>query len=365
MDTEKEKATHLTQQAIPTELPPLTGWKEIPINENGEPLVPLGPFSENSEVYTHSIYYGEKSDSPYSSGSLEGSLVTMFVRKEVADQLKLAQSLLPKGMHLIAFDTYRTLQVQQSLYDVYIDELKNQHPDWSDEKLSEKTQKFVSIPSTEPDRPSPHNTGGAVDVAIFKLPDNIEQEIREIDVEISRYGLSDWEKVYQLEMKRISLIEQNMQVLNFGTSFDYGGSEASLSYYEKLSSQKELNLDENEAMLNRRLLYNIMTNVGFEPYEDEWWHFNSKKSQMGAKVADLDHAEYGAKELSQKNQEHEKMRSGHLKGSQIIYNNQELYKLGVLPANSPFMKAAIAGVDEVGNIRDTQSPIAEIIKPQK
>ena len=86
---------------------------------------------------------------------------------------------------------------------------------------------------------------------------------------------------------------------------------------------------------------------------------------MGAKVADLDHAEYGAKELSQKNQEHEKMRSGHLKGSQIIYNNQELYKLGVLPANSPFMKAAIAGVDEVGNIRDTQSPIAEIIKPQK
>ncbi len=364
MVSEKETTSFLTQKAIPIELTSISGWKEIPIIENGEPLVPLGPFSSNDIIFTHSIYFGEKKDSPYPSGSLEGGLITMFVRKEVAEQLKHAQNLLPKGMHLIAFDTYRTLQVQQSLYDVYFEELKKIHLDWDEEQLSKETQKFVSVPSTNPTRPSPHNTGGAVDVAIFSLPEDIENQIEQINAGIEELGIDNWERVYQLEMRKIALTESNMHLLNFGTKFDYGGVEASLSYFEKLSSSRELNTEEQEVLSNRRLLFNVMIESGFEPYPDEWWHYNSKKSQMGAKIAGINNAEYGAIHLSQENLKHEEMRKGHLLGSTRIYNSEFTSKLGYLFSPSDTMRAARVGVSEIGDIRSTQSPMAAVIKPE-
>ncbi|MDD5415673.1 MAG: M15 family metallopeptidase [Candidatus Daviesbacteria bacterium] len=363
MDSEKVSDSALLDSPIPLELYSLAGWKEVPIRENGEPLVPLGPFSGSDEIFTHAIYFGEKKDSPYPSGSLEGSLVTMFVRQEVVRQLKRAQALLPSGMHLLVFDAYRTLQVQQSLYDVYLNELKKIHPDWTDDQLSVDTQRYVSVPSTDSNRPSPHNTGGAVDVAIFQLPEEVEIDVQRINNELATLENKDWEEAYRLEMRKIGLIEANMQLLNFGTRFDYGGVEASLNYFEKLATKRSLTAEEQEAQSNRRLLYNTMVNVGFEPYEDEWWHFNSKKSQMGAKVAGLDHAEYGPMQLSPENSAHEKMRRDHWTGSVIISNHDFGSKLG-LPL-SPAMRAAQAGVSEVGDIRNTQSPCAEVITPQK
>ncbi len=362
LDGERKFNPDLTSRPVPIELPSMTGWKEVFLRENGEPLVPLGPFSCNDEIFTHSIYFGEKKDSPYPSSSLEGSLVTMFVRQEAAQQLKKAQLLLPTGMYLIVFDAYRTLRVQQSLYDGYLNELKTMHPDLTDEELSKATQVFVSIPSTDPNRPSPHNTGGSVDTAIFKLPPNIEKEVQQINQEVAKLGNKDWEKVYKLQMRKIALIEANIQLLNFGTNFDHGGPEAALNYYEKLATKRKLTSEEHEALGYRRILYNTMTEAGFEPYEDEWWHYNSKKSQMGAKTAGLNHAEYGAIQLSPENSKHEMMRRQHWLGSVKIFSGDIGTKLGVYPI-TPAMGAAQTGVREVGDIRNTKSPIAEIIKP--
>jgi len=353
----------LTSRQIPLEVPSVAGWKEVPLTENGEHLVPLGMWSDNNDIFTDSIYFGERTDSPYPDDSLKGNLITMFVREGVAEQLKKAHGLLPRGMYLVVFDTYRTLEVQQSLYDTYFNALKEQHSDWSDEDLSKETQKYVSIPSHDPTRPSPHNTGGSVDLAIFKLPDDIDRKVREISEELAKTPESNWQHAYRLEMRRNALVKEHAELLNFGTRFDYGGGEAALNYYERLAKEHPLKEEEQEAMKNRRLLYNIMIDAGFEAYEDEWWHFNSKKSQMGAKTAGLDHAEYGAAVLSPESLKHEEMRKGHRLGSIRMLQGATL-RGKVNPLQEHF-EVAKAAVDETGDIRITSLPEAAVIKPPK
>ncbi len=56
-----------------TEVSHLQGWKEIPIKENGEPLVSIGPFSRHPNIFTSSIYFGERVDSPYLNDPFPGS----------------------------------------------------------------------------------------------------------------------------------------------------------------------------------------------------------------------------------------------------------------------------------------------------
>src|SRR3990167_3617334 len=150
-----KRKTDLKDVPIPRELPNISGWKEVPIIEKQEPLVAMGPFSDFNRIYTDSIYFGERENSPYSDDRPEGSLITMFVRKSVAEDLLKAQKLLPANHHLIIFDSYRTLKVQGSLYTKYYQELKAKYPDWSEEQLSTETQKYVSVPSTDPSKPSP------------------------------------------------------------------------------------------------------------------------------------------------------------------------------------------------------------------
>lgn len=307
---------------IPLELPSVAGWKEIPVKEGRELLVPLGPFSDHPELFTDSIYFGERtSSSPYAVDPLKdekpltGSLLTMFVRESVAKQLKEAQQLLPPGMYLIILDTYRTLEVQQSLFDKYYEELKRQNTEWDEEELLIETQKYVSIPSKNPAKPSPHNTGGSVDAAIFDLPKEVDKKVKEINVKLQLLSSTEWQEAYRLEMERISLIKEHAKLLEFGTPFDYGGREAALNFFEHLSMEKESTKEEIIARDNRRLLFKVMTAVGFEPYEDEWWHYNSKKSQMGAKTSGLPFAEYGAINLSTKNLKHEEMRVLHRLGT--------------------------------------------------
>lgn len=194
MTEERIQTSGLKDRPIPLELPSVLGWKEVPLKENGEPLVALGPFSDNDAIFTDSIYFGERSDSPYASTTPEGSLITMFVRQDVAEQLKKAQEALPQGMYLIVFDSYRTVEVQQALFDKYFRELQSQHSDWSNDELLAETQKYVSIPSADSSKPSPHNTGGSVDLAIFQLPPDIDEQVKQINQQISQLG-DKWQAI--------------------------------------------------------------------------------------------------------------------------------------------------------------------------
>ena len=168
-------------------------------------------------------------------------------------------------------------------------------------------------------------------------------------------------QIYELQMRKIRLINENAKMLNFGTRFDYGGKEASLNYFEKLSKERSLTTEEKEAQFNRRLLYNSMIVAGFEPYGDEWWHFNSRKTQMGAKTAGFKHAEYGAITLSEKNLIHEKMRVDHRIGTLKIYQGIGYQNPSV---NTALFEAATKGASESGDLRLVVLPEVEMIEPK-
>jgi zinc D-Ala-D-Ala dipeptidase len=297
--------SHTFNDPIPLDLSSVQGWKEVEIRESGEPLVALGPNSKYLDIFTNSIYFGELPDSPYFQERFDGSLITIYVRESVAEQLRKAQSLLPQGTYLIAYDGFRTLEVQKALFDRYYQALQNLHDDWGETELTTETQKYVSLPSFDETRPSPHNTGGAIDVALFQLPLDIDLEVQKIANAIE---IAQPDQKVQLQMLKASLIRQHAQILDFGTPFDWGGIEASLCYFEQLQTERDLTNNEVQARDNRRLLYNVMKSVGFEQYLDEWWHFNSKKSQMGAKTAELPYAEYGPISLTTQQLFHEQER---------------------------------------------------------
>jgi len=302
------------------ELPALAGWKEIPIVETDksrEPLVPLGMFSDHATILTSSTYADEHNNSPYRSG-LEGSEIALFAREGVAEKLDTAAALLPRGKYLMVMDGYRSLQVQGSLFEQYSQNLIEQHPDWTDEEISTETQKYVSIPSTDPTKPSPHNTGASIDTVIIEVNDAVQAEIEAIDEQLSSLDEADWQTDYLLEMKKNELLRRNGTMLNFGTRFDYGGPEAGLRYLEEKAASQQLTTDEQTALENRRLLFTVMTSAGFEPYADEWWHYNDPASQMGAKIAGREFAEYGAASLSEDNQAFADMRETHHRNATAI-----------------------------------------------
>lgn len=64
----------------------------------------------------------------------------------------------------------------------------------------------------------------------------------------------------------VGLANLNNTELNMGTDFDDFSDKAKYSNTEINST----------AQNNRLILRNIMIQAGFEPYENEWWHFNFK-----------------------------------------------------------------------------------------
>jgi zinc D-Ala-D-Ala dipeptidase len=352
---------------IPLEILDVKGYDSIEIEENGEPLVPMGPYSGNDfdRFFTSSIYYGERHDSPYERGALENSLVATFAREGAARQLLDAEALLPQGHHLILLDTYRTFDVQKSLYEQYAGPLRLQHPDWTEDQIFEATRKFVSKPSTDPAAPSTHNTGGSIDLAIYRLPDNIDNRVAEINELIKNLDQTgSWEEIYKLEMERIGLIAQNAELLDFGTPFDWGGPEAELNYLEVVGTQRQLTPQEEAARNNRRLLYNVMIKAGYEPFIGEWWHFNSAKTQMGAKTSGLPFAEYGPKQLSPENQAYEQVRRRHIEGTEKLRVILDNSKFGNQLKNFSVLAVAKEGAERLGaEYKVTSLPKAAIIKP--
>ena len=67
----------------------------------------------------------------------------------------------------------------------------------------------------------------------------------------------------------LSLADENGNLLDMGNEFD---DFSSLSHYisDKISEK---------AQNNRKLLRGIMTEAGFMPYDNEWWHFDYRKKK--------------------------------------------------------------------------------------
>lgn len=159
-----------------------------------------------------------------------GSPTDCYARETVANLLKTADKVAKGvfGVRLLVLDAYRPVSVQTTLWDKYYCELKAQYPDLAEEELIAKVKQFVSKPSEDIFHPSVHNTGGAVDVTLV---------------------MSDGTR------------------LDMGTEFDDFSEKAHTAYFEK-GRHKVYHRN------HRRMLYSIMTSVGFTNLPSEWWHYD-------------------------------------------------------------------------------------------
>ena len=196
---------------------PPEDWASVPAPvECGEDLVELSEIAP--EIGYAAVYYRD---------GRPGALNRCFVRRTVAEMLKKAAASLPDGYSLMVYDALRPLAVQRHLYEEIKGNLERENPHLSHEELMELVDQYVAYPRTDPARPAPHTTGGAVDLTLC----------------------------------------YHGEPVDMGTGFDDPSERAWTRYLEEH--------DENPtARDNRRLLYQVMKKVGFESYSCEWWHFS-------------------------------------------------------------------------------------------
>ncbi len=116
------------------------------------------------------LRYGAK----YAQMGLSGALRRCYVRRTVAQMLQNVLDSLPPSYSLWIYDTLRPVAVQKSIYDLYWHQLEAAHPEADREQILRWMDDFVAYPRIDRQRPTPHSTGGAVDLTLCfrgeKLP---------------------------------------------------------------------------------------------------------------------------------------------------------------------------------------------------
>jgi D-alanyl-D-alanine dipeptidase len=231
---------------------------------------------------------------------------------------------------LLVWDAYRPLAVQQALFDSYVSELEGRG--MAHDQAVVDAQRFVSIPSTDQTKPPPHNTGGSVDLTIIRFNETDWREMERLAKASRTFDRTgDWKGVYASEMRRQQLIREASTPLDMGTVFDGVQQETATRFYEDMSIAS---LDDvaHARLLNRRLLWNVMTQAGLSNYPDEWWHYDFGNQFDSARTGRK--AVYGSVILSAENEAWEKMRREHYLGNVFIADQQRAPKfVGKLGAN--------------------------------
>ena len=208
--------------------------KPIPLFEFAKQ--PKGKAFIDEELVSVTDHFGEKIlvEPVYFNQGYEGASEKCFIRKGAAERLEKALLSLPRGLTFKVFDGWRSVTTQQSLYEKYYRSVKENNPSMDERELEEETRKFVSKPSLDPEAPSVHNTGGAIDLTLFDL-----EEQRELDM---------------------------------GTAFDDFTVKAYTHFFEE--EKAKLCEDREKIRDNRRLLCHCMTGAGFTNLPTEWWHYD-------------------------------------------------------------------------------------------
>ncbi|MDB5184212.1 MAG: dipeptidase [Candidatus Saccharibacteria bacterium] len=178
----------------------------VSVEPCGEPLVPIAP---NERLSVAQI--GE--DMRAVSGE------QIYVRQSVAERLGVASLLLAAqntGLGLQVVYGYRTLSIQQRLFDGFKAELSDRY---QGDELLEAVHRLIAVPDV-----AGHPTGGAVDIQIVRGDEPLQ------------FGTDIWE---------------------FATE--------SFTFWPFISEV---------AVANRMLLRAVMLAVGFAPFDGEWWHFS-------------------------------------------------------------------------------------------
>jgi D-alanyl-D-alanine dipeptidase len=209
--------------------------KPIPTIKFPENKIPVGSPIDESMMYIDNYFICESKYNHWietGGKPIPGSSPHIIARKTVVQKLLDAERLLPKGYRFKIYDAYRPIAVQQALWDYFRAQKETQNPDKTPKEIDKITAFCVSFPSYNVLEPSLHNTGGAVDLTI---------------------------------------IDENGNELDMGCEFDEFSNKSWTNHFE----QDCYNGENNDVVRdNRRLLYNVMTAVGFTNLPSEWWHFD-------------------------------------------------------------------------------------------
>ncbi|MDN3519148.1 M15 family metallopeptidase [Aquisalimonas lutea] len=239
---------HSSSSAVIPPVPssPDPDWErltQLPIRDNAEQLVPVSLAPGAIKAYP-----------VYARLGIPGAVPECFVREGVYHALLAAARALPEGLSLLVLDGWRPWRVQRHLFDTLYETIRQQDPELTETQLRTRTREFVSLPSRDPEAPSPHLTGGAVDVTLCGAD-----------------GLP----------------------LDMGTLFDEPLPASHTDYFERLASPTS---QQRRARDHRRLLYDVMGSQGFTNLPSEWWHFDLG-DQLWAYYGEHDAAVYGTAEL--------------------------------------------------------------------
>ncbi|MBX9578511.1 MAG: M15 family metallopeptidase [Chthoniobacterales bacterium] len=189
----------------------------MPIQENGDPFIDVR--DEGRIVIGPSPEIPDNRDYTY-------------LRKTVYQKLLEAQRLLPSGLRFCLYEGYRSLELQQRLFEDRFAIIKAHHPEWSYEQQFIETQQLVAptinLDGT-PNIPS-HAVGSAIDVYL------IDDDGTAVDMGIHP---KDW-------------------------MLDYDGS-LSVPDSKKISE---------EAKRYRAIMNRVLEQVGFVNVATEYWHWS-------------------------------------------------------------------------------------------
>ena len=194
----------------------VAGWRQVPIHECGEPLVRV----EGERLVIRSAYR----ELHYTC-----ALKRIFLRSGAAARLQQAAQLLPDGYTLVLWDGWRPVELQAELYGSYRRQIAAD-TGLAGEELETETQRFVSQPSTDPAKPSPHLTGGAID---------------------------------------LTLGDEDGNPIDMGGAFDELSPRTAPDFYDGATDPAGVLYD-----IRRLLLRSVMESAGFTNYPEEWWHFD-------------------------------------------------------------------------------------------
>ena len=225
--------------------------KDVPIQLDG-PLANEDCVEVRSVGLAGDNHYNSVFNPPYHA-RIPGSIAELFVRRSVADKLRAVNARLAgAGLELYLFDAWRPQAVQRHFHDVWFPTwLSKRQPELVGQALVEEVEKYWSAPTAGASSPSPHSTGGAVDLTLRFV--------------------------------------ETRQPLFMGGLFDDVTDDA---WTDSLERRLLVSMSDDEACANRRLLYWVMSEAGFANNPTEWWHF-SWGDQMWARLTGQLAAHYG------------------------------------------------------------------------
>jgi D-alanyl-D-alanine dipeptidase len=160
----------------------------------------------------------------YHLDGIPNALPRIWVRQNVLDRLREAAGALPGGYRLVVLDGWRPKTVQSALFDGMHAQVVRDNPGLPEEEIERRTLHYAAKPSDDPACPSPHITGGSVDV---------------------------------------TLADAGGVLLDMGSAFDEA-SGRSWTQARVAAKPRE----------RRQILLAAMQAAGFTNLPSEWWHFD-------------------------------------------------------------------------------------------